>query len=1070
MIKSLEILAKNRDALLLAETAAWLHMLGKYSPLFVSQKNGYNYKNYKNFFEDANHPLNSILSDTWVNGVFQQLNTALSPHPNSLGEFLEKHTDQNAQEKLLRVLIDAHGRGSGSEKGVRKKESYVQGQSDTYLSNAFGYEPRFIDLEQLKIKKAQLFEFLTQKLGELRKGLDGNAWPEEQRSQFWKEWRAPFIQRLFEDFSKTVGDTRRPINDISLWDQTSAAVAFFKVELAHVLLIGWQDPLDKTTEKYKYRTLRVSLDGAAFMSRSQRVGDILARRELLDQTWARVKNAIEIKYPLGLEIYRDNNGIVFLVPDIEALLSFATNSRIFLKSLREVTESVFDGEARIAIKLSDNGSRNVFYIGNQLRIAEKPLSPTRQLLENAWLEAEDKCRVCQVRPQGFGADQIDDYRDEAKYYREKARNRKICCICMARMQGRSEDWATENLDKTIWIDEVADTNGRVALLAASFNFSSWLNGQLVSSLAEAEGNKKGVTFSQLVADFNQDESTELKNLNNYSKLGTTYAKTIQGLFDLLITDEDLDEAIFKSIPKSQRLALAVWRKTPSFARLRRIWETCERFWKESVEKQLTSSSLVGTVDNRLIIKGDLFDSESQDAKELDGLGHYHAYEIPFNGINMEVVWDEGKKRLIVATNLQYLAKRLGAKPEECDTLENAVQWLQRNHLKDGNDLNILEPRTSATGKPVPAGHIRDITVKTEPHNYTPAISILTEPKQFMVLVPANKALEVVQHIKAEYEVQFSHVKNRLPLHLNVVFFNRKQPLYAAIDAARRMLVRESSINTDWIVGEVSEADGQGICNHSDGRLGNRVRKLRLSRKEGKENLVSTEILQMNNKLKTLVSYSTGDPNTEDIWYPYFFIKKAGKNAKPIDERNLYFQAPLPGSGGNNEFNLVHVKEIEVGDEVCYAPSTLDFEFLDVTARRFELSYDEASGMRLPKADELYSTRPFLLEDLDIIQQLWKLVAEDESTAITTTQLRQITEAIETKRQDWQITEPDNDTLRRFVEQTFQRAFGKRWNKIPGDQREHLILWATSGRWRDIIELEMQILKKQSLAAKASQVK
>ena len=179
---------------------------------------------------------------------------------------------------------------------------------------------------------------------------------------------------------------------------------------------------------------------------------------------------------------------------------------------------------------------------------------------------------------------------------------------------------------------------------------------------------------------------------------------------------------------------------------------------------------------------------------------------------------------------------------------------------------------------------------------------------------------------------------------------------------------------------------------------------------------------------------------------------------------------MPGSGGNNEFNLVHVKEIEVGDEVCYAPSTLDFEFLDVTARRFELSYDEASGMRLPKADELYSTRPFLLEDLDIIQQLWKLVAEDESTAITTTQLRQITEAIETKRQDWQITEPDNDTLRRFVEQTFQRAFGKRWNKIPGDQREHLILWATSGRWRDIIELEMQILKKQSLAAKASQVK
>lgn len=177
---------------------------------------------------------------------------------------------------------------------------------------------------------------------------------------------------------------------------------------------------------------------------------------------------------------------------------------------------------------------------------------------------------------------------------------------------------------------------------------------------------------------------------------------------------------------------------------------------------------------------------------------------------------------------------------------------------------------------------------------------------------------------------------------------------------------------------------------------------------------------------------------------------------------------MPGS--SNEVDLVHIKEIEVGDEVYYAPSTFDFEFLDVTARRFELAYDEKSGMRLPKAGEPYSTRPFLLEDLDVIQRLWKLVAEDESTAITTTQLRQLTEAIETKRQDWQITEPDNDTLHRFAEQTFQRAFGKRWSKVPVDQRDQLISWATSGRWRDLIELEMQILKKKSLADKAGRVK
>ncbi|MEW5705809.1 MAG: CRISPR-associated protein Csx11 [Actinomycetota bacterium] len=961
MTKSLEILAQNRNALLLAETASWLHDYRKCSDEHIAAQASPK--------PNGIQGLNKALIKDWLPDPKPSINFLQSNI--SLDELIilggSREGFNPSQPWVVRALRRCHYAAHIEKEKEKSDQTGKQSVNDTRPATPFGLE-------------GEPLSGLTARLKALPyKSIDK---------------RGVFLGAIQSTFAAALGDTRRPANEVTLWDWSHIVAALYKAALAYVLLTG-DEPVPNNL---RWRLLALRFNGSQIVDRSPNIQALLARRKWISDGLNNVKHLLEEEYPLGTEVYRDSNGSLFVVPDIEDILDYQDSNGCKLSCLIQQRLG-FDGELKVTPTLDLSGwwAQDPQGQGNDEipPIAEwlaknNPANPDLDKLKEWWQGATnvEPCCISDIRPQGPSPKGIE---------------RKISDYWLERVGNRSKEWASK-LETTIWIDEVADINGRVALIAAKLELQDWLKPN--------------------------------------------------GLVKTLLVKR----------PQSGQAVV----KTPSFARLRRIWETCERFWEESVEGQV--ASLVGSVGPRLIIKGDLYESEKLDAKKLDSLDYYRAYEIPFGSVNMEVVWDEGKKRLIVATNLQYLAKRLGAKPDECDTLENAVQWLQRNHLKDGSDLNILEPKTSATGKPVPVGHIRNITVKAEQHNYTPAIPILTEPKQFMVLVPANKALEVVQYIKAEYEVQFSRVKNRLPLHLNVVFFNRKQPLYAAIDAARRMLVRESSINTDWIVEEVGEADGQDVCNHSDGRLGNRVRKLRLMHKEGKENLVSTEMLQMNNKLKTFVSYSTGDPNTEDIWYPYFFIKKAGKNAKPIDRRNLYFKALLPGSGGNNEFNLVHVKEIEVGDEVCYAPSTFDFEFLDVTARRFELSYDGASGMRLPKAGESYSTRPFLLEDLDIIQRLWKLVAEDESTAITTTQLRQITEAIETKRQDWQITAPDDDALYRFAEQTFQRSFDKRWNKIPVDQREQLVSWATSGRWRDIIELEMQILKKQSLAAKASQVK
>ena len=1057
MTKSLEVLAKNRDALLLAETAAWLHMLGKYHEEFIggtcSLATEIPADLTKNFPR-----LDELLKDnSWPSSFWKLLPVSeLKPDNLSIYDLIRYHSNKNHQSGFLKLLWDSHGRGSGTEKGILKKDSYdKRGKKENYkhvhLASAFGSEPEPIDADRLSNKKYQLYQFLEQRLNDLEKSLKPNS---SWGSGNWLQWRKPFVERLEEDFSTTVSDDRRPINDVTLWDQTAATVAFFKAELAEVLLTNWKDPLDQSN-KFKYRILRVALDGASFLAQSSRIGDVLSRKQILTEAFNKVKSLMEVEYPLGLEIYHDTNSVIFLTPDISDLLELKDGQNKALYQLLEeefYSSGVFNGEVILDISLSPSGSRNVFFLGKQIAEPIKSLSPTVSFLKGTWKVTEDKCSICQVRPQGYGAGLIEGYKSKTGYYENKARKRKMCCVCMERLQGRSKNWATKELNETIWVDEVADINGRVALISGKFDLVHWLNGELISTFRNPK-NDCGISFSELMQDLNRGPNKKLKELERYKKIAETHAETIQGLKDFLIKDEDLGEPEFSFIPDNKKLALAVWRKPPSFARIRRVWETTQDFWKESVEGKL--KNIISIIGPRLVITGDF---------RPDNLGDYRAYAVELKGVETSFVYDKNNNRFINVSNLRYLAKRLKIQEDKEElTDEKAAQkieeFITREFTKKKIPL-VLYEELAQSGEQVEAATISQCKATIEQHNYLPVIPIATDPEQFIILIPADKALDLASHIQTEYEAQFSKVRNRLPFYLNIVFFNRKQPIYVALDAARRMLDRKSRHDELWEVQSISEADAKELCAHSNGRLTNHCKYITLKRLDDR----------LNKTCNIFVSYGLGDPNKVDAWYPYFFAEAKALGTQAFSQRDHYFSAPFPDSDAYKMKDLVHAVDLKAGDQIYYAPSTLDFEFLDVTARRFELSYDEASGMRLPKADELYSTRPFLLEDLDIIQQLWKLVAEDESTAITTTQLRQITEAIETKRQDWQITEPDNDTLRRFVEQTFQRAFGKRWNKVPEDQRERLILWATSGRWRDIIELEMQILKKQSLAAKASQVK
>ncbi len=100
------------------------------------------------------------------------------------------------------------------KKGILEK--LTRTETDVYLSTSLGYEPdTTIDRDKLRQERNKLYDFLQQQL----------AWLEKKNAKLsineWITFRITFIQQILHSFSGTVAETRRPLNDVTLFDQTS---------------------------------------------------------------------------------------------------------------------------------------------------------------------------------------------------------------------------------------------------------------------------------------------------------------------------------------------------------------------------------------------------------------------------------------------------------------------------------------------------------------------------------------------------------------------------------------------------------------------------------------------------------------------------------------------------------------------------------------------------------------------------------------------------------------------------------------------------------------------------------
>ncbi len=282
----------------------------------------------------------------------------------------------------------------------------------------------------------------------------------------------------------------------------------------------------------------------------------------------------------------------------------------------------------------------------------------------------------------------------------------------------------------------------------------------------------------------------------------------------------------------------------------------------------------------------------------------------------------------------------------------------------------------------------------------------------MALIPASPALTVVQAIKEKYETEMGKVRNRLPLTLGVVYAGRRTPLASVLDAGRRMLRRSNPT----VQAEVQELTPQNPL--PDGWPSTLDVKMKIDERE----------------IVVGVPTVMGDGTTPDVWYPYWQV--AGK--LPTD-RNRWFVGP------DGEY-WVHVCDLRVGDRVCFTPSTFDYEYLDASARRFEVAYD-SDGQRMGQDRR---QRPYLLEQVDDIETTW-----GEISGLPLSQIKALEALIEAKRRDWGEpigTLSVSDAFRQLVTDALHES------KIHTPALEKA---AITGMLADALEIHLTIHKDKS---------
>lgn len=899
-----ETLRRHRPLLLAMEALGWLHMAGKARVEFLRRHGGENNSYQERHWHQQETP--PFPWDNLLEWVQQPYGASIpnNPWPSTFVAFTEQHAGRNPG--LLGLLQAGHGIVSGIEKNLPGSTSGYLGQTipHMWLSSPWGHPRRNLLADPPEILTPQGWQQLVGEIRWVLEGLRDLGTQNVQDVALWRRWResaigdSSFIRRAF---LSTLAETRLPNNDVTLWDQSYVAAALFKSAVAGALLdssFPWTDGSIK--QKTRWRLLTVALGSEHYEARAVKVGDWTGAQEAIEEFFRRVATLVEVDLAVGSLLYRDGTVAVFSFPG------------------ERLDESVPAGWL--------NGwerwlQAQVIRIARSLRLETPPHArlsgPTRSLVSmvQEWREAKRTvavpvhrgwsitgrdaqnghvCPVCGVRLNG-----------------DPTSKGKPCAVCRERRHHRRDAWLQGQLgNDTIWFEEVADRNGRLALLTFSLDLEDWLNGERVDSL-RAQAIPEWVRFNpvldgspnpiglqkayeglvtyvrgKLAAPL-QSNDPVLRNLQE----GYRHESDWQPFFQKIVEDR-ADAPSWDNLNDDQRaawLAHQLFRKLPSPGRVYRFWREAEGFFRDLLRefRQLATCGENPWRVRRLVLVPD--NSGWHDLTLYDGR---------WQGRQISLVYVRSLNGFVTASNLARLLR-----PEEGrNTFQGA-----RITLEDEDAPGRRRDMTVAEVRELRQPHA-DLAV------YHPVIPVEVSPLRFRVLVPLEVASECVDLAAAWWRERFARVWDRLPLRVGVIGFPRMVPYQAVVEATRNV--------EDALTGEEETWQVQGV----ERRAG--VVALRLRQRDGRETL-----------RVVLVTLPDG---REDVFYPYV----------AVEDHQVRFPRDFQHPNGQV---YRHVADLRPGDGIKVVPAQVKTLFMESTAARFD------------------ATPPRYLEEWVHMREVWALL-------------------------------------------------------------------------------------------------
>ncbi len=967
-----EILRRHRPLLLAMEAIGWFHMAGKSRVEFLrrhgGENNGYNERQWH---QQETQP--SAWDDLqWV----RQLYGAGIPNdawPESFAKFIETHIDRNTG--MLGLLQAGHAMASGIEKQSYpdKTISYLnQSIPHMWLSSPWGHPKRNLLANPPEILTPQGWRQLVGEIRRVLEELRDLGTRQVQDVALWQSWREraigeeSFIRRAF---LSTLAETRLPNNDVTLWDQSYVAAALFKSAVAGVLLNPSPRFTDQDIENYlqqvvanwnqlgrkkrqqiinsyvknntRWRLLTIAIGTEHYEARSVKIGDWTGAQGAIEEFFSQVAELVEADLAVGSLLYRDDSVAVFSFPgersDETVPAAWLNGWEEWLQEQVDEIARDLDLETPPHVCLS-SPTRSLVPMVREWRAAKSKVAvPIHRSWDVRWLAPSESrghvCPVCGVRLNGDPTDKG-----------------KPCSVCRQRRHHRRDAWLQGHLGyDTIWFEEVADRNGRLALLTFSLDLGAWLNGEHVDSL-RAQAIPEWVKFNPILDGTPNpiDSHAPYESLRNYirGKLSSPKGddpvlKNLQEgyqnepdwpTFFKKIVEDRADAPAWDTLSDDQRaswLAHQLLRKLPSPGRVYRFWREAEDFFREILRdfRELAASSENPWRRLRIFLVPENIFLVPENENNHHQLKDRQVYNGDLRGAPFSLLYLRSAGGFITISNLARVLR-----PEET---ANRLKEIINNDSaefkeEDGKTVFRLKIKEAKAGRDLPPalGHLG---------SYHPIIPLEISPLRFRVVVPLEVASACVDRAIRAWENQFARVWDRLPLRIGVVAFPLMLPYQAVAEAARNLEGALTTAEEYWCVQTIKKRNGM----------------LSLHLRHGEYE----EIRLVPGKLPD---------GREDVFYPYAAVRN-GKLRFPRD-----FRHP-------NGTIYRHMADLRAGDELRVFPARIATLFMDSTAMRFSIP------------------QPRYLQEWQKMREIWQLVRE---TAPSQTALQRLRNELARLERDW----------------------------------------------------------------------